>query len=94
MIRRFLLRVLKQAIEEFLAPQLDALRADLEAQINKLRTDLEGDINKLRQEMDARFSEVEEQLGRIEDELKIHSSQLARLDQRVIDLKETLDVPA
>ena len=70
MIKGFVLRIVKQAVEELLTPQFQALHAETE---------------KLRGEMDKR-------LEKIEAELASHSRQLARLDQRLMDLKESLDV--
>lgn len=124
MIRSFFLRIAKQAVEEFLTPQFDALRAEMNAQVGALRADMDAlrghmdaqvdslraDMDGLRADMDAqfktlrgdmdkrfemvdkRFEMVEKRLDKIQGELVSHSEQLARLEQRVLDLKEILDI--
>lgn len=106
MIKRFLLRVIRQAVEEFLTPQFESLRAELVGKIEALRAELRGEMDKRFQavderfdqvegrmkNMDERFDEIERRLGNIDEELRGHSIQLARLDQRMIDLKESLVV--
>ena len=125
MIRAFLLRVIRQAVEEFLTPQfealraelhggIEALRAELRSEIGALRAELRGEIEALRTEMRSeiealrsemrteienlrvevnnRLDAIDHRLANLEEDAKAHGVQLARLDQRVIDLKESLDV--
>lgn len=109
MIKRFLLRVAQQAIEEFVNPLLDKLRADIEATFDARFTAVEarlegierrldevekrlGNVEGRLDEVERRLEELGRRLGNVEKQQGLHSDQLARLDQRVIDLKETLDV--
>jgi len=44
MIRAFLLRVVRQAIEEFLTPQRESVRAEIEARIESATQELRREI--------------------------------------------------
>jgi len=44
------------------------------------------------EKIEARLSQLDERVSSLAEEPNAHSGQLARIDQRIIDLKDSLDV--
>lgn len=85
MIKRFLLSVAQQAVEEFLAPRLDALRGEI---LSEIRSEMDARFGEIRSEMDARFGEVDKRFAQIDGRFAQIDGRFERIDERFAQIDQ------